>query len=312
MLSRSLIRTATATGLAAISLIAGGCAEGGSALRPSTTTMPQQPVDSVREVEPWADPGVEQRQITSAGMKREFLLSVPKGAHQRERLPLILAFHGYKEGARQLRQHSQLEKADAVVAFLDGVDNAWAPAPYATSTGEQDLAFVDDVVAQLEGEFSIDTARVFAAGFSNGGGFAAFVGCQRPQEFTGVATVSGAFYQRVSEGCSQIPMKHIDFHGTADPVISYDGGERHETVYDSTHAMLEEAAVRNHCAREEEVRLSDSVVEARWDDCDAALAHYRIDGGPHVWPGGTADTSGLVSDGFATRTLLDFFGVGIS
>ena len=274
--------------------------------------MPEQPVDSVREVEPWADPVVEQRQITSAGMKREFLLSVPKGAHQRERLPLILAFHGYKEDARQLRQHSQLEKADAVVAFLDGVDNAWAPAPYATSTGEQDLAFVDDVVAQLEGEFSIDTARVFAAGFSNGGGFAAFVGCQRPQEFTGVATVSGAFYQRVSEGCSQIPMKHIDFHGTADPVISYDGGERHETVYDSTHDMLEEAAVRNHCAREEEVRLSDSVVEATWDGCDAALAHYRIESGPHVWPGGTADSSGLVSNGFATRTLLDFFGVGIS
>ena len=281
-------------------------------MRSSSTTMPEHAVDSVREVEPWADPVVEQRQITSAGMKRDFLVSVPKGARQRERLPLILAFHGYKEDAQQLRQHSQLEKADAVVAFLNGVDNAWAPAPYASTTGEQDLAFVDDVVAQLEGEFSIDAARVFAAGFSNGGGFAAFVGCQRPQEFTGVATVSGAFYQRVSEGCSQIPMKHIDFHGTADPVISYDGGERHETVYDSTHDMLEEAAVRNHCAREEEVRLSDSVVEATWDGCDAALAHYRIESGPHVWPGGTADSSGLVSNGFATRTLLDFFGVGIS
>lgn len=311
MFSRPIVRAIAAACLLFCGLVA-GCAGEGSGLRTAITTLPEPPEDIVREVEPWSDPVVERRHITSAGMKRDYLLSVPKGAKQRQRLPLILAFHGYREDAQRLRQHSQLDRADAVVAFLDGVGNAWAPAPYATTTGQQDLAFVDDVVAALESEFSIDRARVFAAGFSNGGGFAAFVGCQRPQEFTGVATVAGAFYQRVSEGCSEIPMKHVDFHGTADPVISYDGGERHTTVYDSTHDMLVEAAARNHCAREEEIRHSDTVVEAAWDDCDAALAHYRIEGGPHVWPGGTTDTSGLVSDGFATRTLLQFFGVGMS
>lgn len=312
MFSRPVIRAAVAFGLAASCLGVAGCAGDPSRLRTAISTRPAAPEDVVREVEPWSDPFVEQRQITSAGLKRDYVLSVPKGAKQRDRLPLILVFHGYREDAQKMREHTQLDKADAVVAFLDGVDNAWAPAPYATTTGQQDLTFVDDVVAQLEGEFAVDRARVFATGFSNGGGFAAFVGCQRPQEFTGVATVAGAFYQRVSEGCSQIPMKHIDFHGTADPVISYNGGERHETVYDSTHDMLVEAATRNHCAREEDIRLSDSIAHATWDDCDAALEHYRIEGGTHVWPGGTADTSGLVPSGFATRTLLQFFGVGAS
>ena len=108
-------------------------------------------------------------------------------------------------------------------------------------------------------------------------------------------------------------MKHVDFHGTADPVISYGGGERHETVYNSTPEMLEEAAVRNHCAgRREDVEMSHTVTMLSWDDCDAALSHYRIEGGPHVWPGGTSDNTGLVSKGFATRTLLEFFGVGMS
>lgn len=266
--------------------------------------------DSVRELEPWDAASSEHRTIVSAGMKRDFVLSLPQGAKQRERLPLILAFHGYREDADKLRANSGLDGADAVVAYLNGVGNAWAPAPYATTTGEQDLAFVDGVVAQLEGEFSIDRARVFAAGFSNGGGFASFVGCQRPQEFTGIATVAGAFYQRVSEGCSQIPMKHIDFHGTADPVIAYNGGERHETVYDSTAEMLEEAAVRNHCdARGEDVEASATVTEVDWVGCDAALSHYRIAGGGHIWPGGASDNSGLVPAGFATDALLKFFGV---
>ncbi|WJY97530.1 alpha/beta hydrolase family esterase [Corynebacterium fournieri] len=313
MFFRDVVRAVAPTVLVAGCLSVAGCSDQSGGLRTAITTLPDQPEDVVREVEPWSDPARESRQVTSAGLKRSYIVSVPKGAKQRERLPLILAFHGYREDAERFRQHSQLDRADAVVAFLNGVGNAWAPAPYAETTGQQDLQFVDDVVSQLEGEFSIDKTRVFAAGFSNGGGFAAFVGCQRPQEFSGIATVAGAFYQRVSEQCSQIPMKHVDFHGTADPVISYDGGERHETVYNSTPEMLEESAVRNHCAgRGEDVALSPTVTELTWEGCDAAQAHFRIDGGPHVWPGGSVDGSGLVSAGFATNTLLKFLGVGLS
>lgn len=308
-----MIRAVAAISLAAACLTVAGCAGDTARLRTAITTQPNPPQDVVREVEPWSDPAIERRQVTSAGLKRDYILSVPRGAKQRDRLPLILVFHGYKEDAERIRQHSQLDKADAVVAFMDGVGEAWAPAPYAETSGEQDLAFVDDVLDQLEGEYSIDRTRIFAAGFSNGGGFAGFVGCQRPQEFSGVATVAGAFYQRVAAGCSSIPMKHVDFHGTADPIISYGGGERHETVYNSAPEMLEEAAVRNHCAgRREDVELSHTVTKLSWDDCDAALSHYRIEGGPHVWPGGASDKTGLVSEGFATRTLLEFFGVGLS
>ena len=313
MFLRQKIRAAAAIGLAVTCFSVTGCAGDTARLRTAITTQPDPPQDVVREVEPWSDPAIDRRQMTSAGLKRDYILSVPRGAKQRDRLPLILVFHGYMEDAERIRQHSQLDKADAVVAFMDGVGKAWAPAPYAETTGEQDLAFVDDVLGQVEGEYSIDRTRIFAAGFSNGGGFAAFVGCQRPQEFSGVATVAGAFYQRVSSGCSSIPMKHVDFHGTADPIISYDGGERHETVYNSTPEMLEEAAARNHCAgRREDVALSPTVTKLSWDDCDAALSHYRIVGGPHVWPGGTSDNTGLVSDEFAARTLLEFFGVGLS
>ena len=313
MFFRHVIRAAAAIGLAATCFSAAGCAGHSAPLRTAITTLPEAPEDIVREVEPWSDPAVERRQTTSAGLTRDYILSVPRGAKQRDRLPLILVFHGYREDAERIRQHSQLDKADAVVAFMDGVGEAWAPAPYAKTTGEQDLAFVDDVLAQLKGEYSIDRTRIFAAGFSNGGGFAAFVGCQRPQQFSGVATVAGAFYQRVSAGCSTIPMKHVDIHGTADPIISYDGGERHETVYNSTPEMLEEAAARNHCAgRREDVALSPVVTKLSWDDCDAALSHYRIEGGPHVWPGGTSDNTALVSEGFATRALLESLGVGLS
>lgn len=253
---------------------------------------------------------VEQRSINVGGVRRDYILSLPPGAHQRERLPLILAFHGYRENAESMHKYSALDGADAVVAYLQGVDNAWAPAPYARTSGAADLAFVDAVRGQLTGEFGIDTARVFAAGLSNGGGFAAYVGCQRPQDFTAVATVSAAFYQRVSDGCSTIPIKHIDFHGTNDEVINYAGGERHDTVYDSVLEMLQEAAERNRCRTSpQEERVAPSIVRDRWVDCDAGLEHYRVESGPHVWPGGLNDASGTAPAGYATARILEFFGV---
>lgn len=260
--------------------------------------------------EPPSQPSVERRKVAAGGMEREFILSLPQGAHQRKRLPLILVFHGYLEDPEGIRRDSEMDKADAVVAYLQGVGKAWAPAPYATTTGEQDLAFVDAVRSQLSGEFGIDRSRVFAAGFSNGGGFADFVGCQRPQDFTAVATVSAAIYDRVDDGCSTIPMKQIDFHGTADPVINYAGGVRHDTVYESALEMTEEAAARNRCSTDpDERRVGNHVVAQQWQDCDAEFEHFRVEGGPHVWPGGLSDSSGTAAKGFATQQILDFFDV---
>lgn len=266
--------------------------------------------DNVVEVEPWSEAAVETRTVQAAGIERRYLLSLPEGARERARLPLILVFHGYREDAESIQRYSGLNGADAIVAYLQGNDQAWAPAPYATTTGEQDLAFVDAVREQLSAEFDVDRARVFATGLSNGGGFAAYVGCQRPQDFTAVATVAAAFYSPVSEGCSAIPIKHIDFHGTEDRVIEYAGGQRHGTVYDSAVDMAYEAAERNRCQPEPvETHVTDTVVEERWLDCDAGLEHYRIEGGPHVWPGGDTDKSNTVPEGFATRRQLEFFGV---
>lgn len=304
--------TVTMTVFSFVMLALTGCSHGDTELtEPGVTTRALPAVDDVREVEPWGPAGIDHRSITAGGLKRDYIVSMPAGARQRDRLPVIFVFHGYKEDAEKIRKNSGLDAADAIVAYLDGKDSAWAPAPYASTSGQQDLAFVDAVLAELEGEFSIDRSRVFAAGFSNGGGFAAFVGCQRPQAFTGIATVAGAYYQRVSAGCSQIPMMHVDFHGTADKVIAYNGGQRHATAYNSVEEMLNESASRNHCAeRDEDTEVVPGVLRERWSRCDAELAHYRIDNGPHVWPGGAADSSGTVPKGFATDAMLKFFRLG--
>ncbi|WIM68798.1 alpha/beta hydrolase-fold protein [Corynebacterium breve] len=248
--------------------------------------------------------------VEAGGLRRTYYVTAPKDASEGTKYPLIYAFHGMAEPAKRLQHYSRLDMAHAIVVYLDGQDQAWAPAPYATTTGEQDLAFVDAVRAELDQEYVIDNARVFATGLSNGGGFAAYLGCQRPQQFTAIATVAAAYYWKVSDECSSIPMKTLDIHGTADNVIEYEGGIRHDTAYESVPQMLDENAVRNHCS--EEVSLSQVGTEGvryKWHDCDAPLEHIRIGNGQHNWPGGAFDnTPGVVKDR-TTHEILDFFGI---
>ena len=302
---------------AAILLVAASVALSSTSCSQHPEQVAQSVVSSVSdraaEVEPWSGPETQNRTIQVGQRERSYLLSVPSGAEQRSRLPMIFVFHGYGENAASIREYSRLDSADAIVVYLDGEKHAWAPAPYAKTSGGEDLAFVDAVREEVMGEYSVDKSRVFATGLSNGGGFATYLGCQRPQDFTAVASVSAAFYHRVAEGCSSIPIKHADFHGTDDEVMSYYGGERHDTAYESIEAMLAETAERNHCRPEYvEKPLSETVTELRWDGCDAPLMHYRVDHGPHIWPGGAYDTSETTTRGFATRTLLAFFGVPLA
>lgn len=277
--------------------------------------LPEPPAEPAAPIEPtmlapWAPAAVENRTVMVEGVERHYILSLPPGARQREKLPIIFAFHGKGEEAATMQRHTNLDAADAIVVYMQGVDKAWSPAPYAKTSPEQDLAYVDAVRHQLLGEFNVDRVKVFAAGFSNGGGFATFLSCRRPQDFTAVATVAAANYEQVSEGCSVIPMKQIDFHGTDDPVIKYAGGVRHGSAYASVAASTHDAAARNRCdAGPHATPLEHQVVEEQWIGCDAGLEHYRLEGGRHVWPGGEADRSELPR-GFATQRMLAFFGVG--
>ncbi len=250
------------------------------------------------------------RTMHIGGHEREYLVSTPTDVHALDGLPLIMVFHGYRMTMDQMRATTNFDSAHAVVVYMQGVNTSWAPAPYATTTGEEDLAFFDAVREQMLRDYPVNPARVFAAGHSNGGGFVAYAACHRPHHLTGIATVSAAYYEKVFEGCAPVPMKQIDFHGTADPVIDYEGGWRYHTRYEPVQRVLVEAEKRNHCHPQPIAEPFERPGQKlTWQHCDAPLEHYRLEGSRHVWPGGLIDIGpgALTSKNFATKTILDFF-----
>lgn len=258
------------------------------------------------------EPATESRTIFAGGLSRDYIVTTPPGVEHRGDLPLIIAFHGYKNDASMMRTLTQFDQANAVVAYMDGVNDAWAPAPYAETTGKQDLEFFDRVRQEMIDQYPVNPAKVFVAGMSNGGGFAAYAGCHRAHQITGIATVSAAYYDDVFKGCRPSPVKQIDMHGTADHVMEYGGGVRHNEAYKAAFTVMEEAARRNYCQPEPvRANIQRPGEEFVWEGCDAQLRHFRIDGGGHVWPGSKSDLRSATqpADGFATRQILDFFGI---
>lgn len=241
---------------------------------------------------------------------RSFLLYLPENYDESKRWPVILGFHGWQETASMMFGYTNFEAAQAITVFAQGQDKAWAPAPYATTSGEEDVDYVKDVIDSLRATYSVDDEHIHAVGMSNGGGFAVYLSCHLPDVFQSVASISAAYYTAIHDSCSDAPVGRLDMHGTDDPIVSYNGGTRHGAAYRSVQEVLAMDQKRNRCSDSAETtRLSNNSVRMQWVGCAAPLEHIRIGGGSHVWPGGAYDRSNGLPAGFASDAVLDFFGI---
>ncbi|WAC55935.1 alpha/beta hydrolase family esterase [Gordonia sp. SL306] len=258
------------------------------------------------------------RSVTVRGVHRTYRIHVPADHTGRQRLPLVLAFHGRAERGATFERYTGLSSLPAITVYPDGLrgtDNrtAWQGAPYSSPRAD-DIAFTRAILGAVRTSACVDRNRTYAVGRSNGGGLVAMLACRMPREFTGFATISAAIYTRTLQGCSHgPPISLVDFHGTADGVIHYGGGTRFHARYLSTPAWLRTWSTRAGCADTTVTIPLNSVVDrVSWPFCAQsghAIVHYRIRGGTHRWPGSMGNrVLGSSADTVsATQLLWQFF-----
>ena len=248
--------------------------------------------------------------VTVDGADRGYTVHVPAAMAAQTPTPLILAFAGYRMPPGQLEQLSGLDGSAAIVVYPQAASTAagvgWQGAPY--SSGADDVAFTAALLDDVESRLCVDPKRVFATGISNGGGFVSLLSCALPERIAAFAVVSGAIYPASNPSCaSGSPVPVIEFHGTADDVIPYDGGIRHDATVAPVPLWLSQVATRNGCDTDPRSESVATGVERQtWSGCHdrGALVHYRIDGGGHVWPGAPGSSETTIS---ATTLIETFF-----
>jgi polyhydroxybutyrate depolymerase len=252
--------------------------------------------------------------------------------------PLILAFHGGSSTASDMRKLTNLDaRADRegwVVAYPNGVDGHWNDGrdvdDYPAHHDDvDDVGFVTRLVDHLVDTAGVDRGRVYATGFSNGGMFVHRLAMTSPDLVAAIAPVSGTIARPLLDPGPSAPVPVFMIHGTADRMVSYDGGpvggpsESRGEV-----ASVEETAARwraaNRCSDtpdEETLPHQDEadptrVRLARWrpggTEGDEVVLATVVEGG-HTWPGGLQYRpqrfiGPTTRDLIASDAIVEFFG----
>jgi poly(3-hydroxybutyrate) depolymerase len=218
--------------------------------------------------------------LTFNGASRKYILRVPDGYDSNHAYRLVLAFAWSGGSASQVVSanyftFATLDSKNTVFAAPDAADGAgtW-------SNG--DVAFTDAILAQLEGDLCIDETRIFATGFSFGGGMAMALACTRADVFRAVAFFSGA---DLTNSCPATLTKPIAYYAsqasedsnglsTTSPIT----GERKQAQFAEVNGCTAEPSSTNFPA------AGQPHVCTSYKNC--SLGHpteYCIFNGPHGW-----------------------------
>jgi polyhydroxybutyrate depolymerase len=256
-------------------------------------------------------------------MEREYILYVPAGYDAARPTALVLAFHGISLDAREMIRISglsaQADTSGFLVAYPNGTGEArsWNGGHCcgeAAKNKVDDVDFVRALIAELSALANIDARRVYATGFSNGAIFAYRLACQLSDQIAAIGPVGATQVLNDEQACSPgRPMAVIHFHGTADRLNPYDGGETAVGLewVSVPHAMAFWAE-KNSCPTGATRTESGSIIHEIYSPCQqgATVELYAVTGGEHAWPGGEAVSAQVgepTMDISATPLMWEFF-----
>jgi len=163
----------------------------------------------------------------TGGMKREYVLHVPSGYTGKVAVPLLVDFHGHGGTGTTQQKDSPYPKVvdtDNVITAFPTAIGDWNIGPCCADNVD-DLGFAKDLVAEIEKLACIDPKRVYAAGFSMGGGMSHQLACRDEDVFAAVAPAAFDLLQENLATCKpKRPVTVISFRGSADTLAPYNGG----------------------------------------------------------------------------------------
>ena len=258
-------------------------------------------------------------QITTGGQTRDYLLYVPKSYQPTVPTALIISMHGFAEWPAHQAEISRWNDLADQNGFIVVYPAGTGFPPRWSSSGpdwQKEVQFISDLIDHLAGQYAIDPARIYNNGLSNGGGMSFLLSCKLADRIAAAGGVSGAYLLSWKECDPARPVPFIALHGTADPIVPYEGGRSasFNNPFPSIPDWVRALAKHNGCAdTPAALAVSAEVSGVSYDRCshNAGVDFYTIRGGGHAWPGGPAMPPVIVGytsqEIDATRVIWEFF-----
>lgn len=236
--------------------------------------------------------------IVSSGDDREYLLYVPRSYKPEKPAPLVVSLHGamnWPGFQEEITQWNQLaDDHGFIVVYPAGTGigpRIWDMKGWSNPPRMPDVRFIADLLDKLQKTYSIDTARIYVNGLSNGGGMAFVLSCTLSNRIAAVGAVAAAELLPFTWCKDTNPVPMMAIHGDADEIVPYNGGKVWiaPVPFPSVPQWTASWAARNHCAPTPvESKAAPDVRRTEYRECadGASVVLYTVEGGGHQWPGG--------------------------
>lgn len=254
--------------------------------------------------------------IQVGGKVREYFVHLPRGYDGKTALALVFVMHGGTQSPESAERMSGMSrKADqenfiAVYPRGTGVLPTWNSGNccgYAYREKVDDVRFLRALIEKLKRDYSVDPKRIFMTGISNGGMMSYRAACEMADQIAAIAPVEGA--QNLD--CQpSAPVSLLVFHGTADRLVAFDGGEtKYQLGPKRTDSSVASAVAfwvkQDGCSPDpSHTQVAEARVET-YSGCKdgTGVTLYAIEGGRHMWPGLSLSRNHVA----ATDILWTFF-----
>jgi polyhydroxybutyrate depolymerase len=247
----------------------------------------------------WYSANSDNGAFVSSGVKREYLLYVPKSYDRSKPSPLVISLHGgglWGAAQKDMSQFNRVaDREGFIVVYPSGIGGRGVRAWHADEGPSQarDVKFISELIDTISAHYNVDPARVYANGLSNGGGMSFILSCTLSDRIAAAGLVASAQFLPFKWCTDRRPVPMINFHGTADPEVRYRGGTSwvvpgHSGFPDQL-AWTANWARRNGCAPEpRDTVIAPDVTRRAYTNCanNADVQLYTILDGGHTWPGG--------------------------
>ena len=260
--------------------------------------------------------------INVDGLNRTYRLRIPPAATSGDLLPLIVSLHGFTETASIQESNSGMnaiaDTAGVFVVYPNGTNvllflQGWND--LLDGSGVDDVGFIDALISDLVANYPIDPDRVFATGFSAGGGMTVALGCALSNRIKAIAPVAAAINPANASLCSPATFRPLlQIHGTADAVVPYTGAAG-TIFYPATapaEAFFRAWIQSDGCPAPVIGNVPNTVpgdgstvTFASLNDCSSGNSYrfYLVIGGDHSIPG----PGGKNKDLYSSAAIWDFF-----
>ncbi|MGB8060909.1 MAG: hypothetical protein WCF26_03370 [Candidatus Sulfotelmatobacter sp.] len=159
-----------------------------------------------------------------------------------------------------------------------------------------DVAFFNQMLDAMGTKFSVDTARIYAVGLSEGGFMSMRLGCALGDRIAAIGTV-GATMPKTMICLPQRPVPVVMINGTSDPVVPYGGGTEKNmslptlSAEDSAKSWAKIDRCQEKPQKSKLPEHAKGGMETKVDTFDACQQNaqvvlYSIKGAGNTWPGG--------------------------